>query len=482
MDNLKGAKEALKFAVYDGQELTDSFWLNQNKILMGSSTQSDITLQDRHISHYHALITVADDGVSVSDLGSRNGIFVNGERVTSKELLVGDILRVGAIDLFLEEGVQLDEKGVTPHFKDLDGNVVDYVDQLLNENIVAVPSKKNLVLIDDEYCDIQFEQPELELATDLPLEVDQLSLQGYQDFGEVKQQRDLVKPQVGSALELSLVSNGVMISMDFLTLQQSEYFVTPERKPFSKDVTLPLVSQRTKLLERRDEQLILHQLEGFNLSIGGRACQESEVILAVDDLAIWQLGSAQIMLRQVDAPPSLKGVPFWGRDKQFYRQLVQVVASIMGLMLLLLFVDIDNIPKEPERKLAVIYRIKSKTNLEVKNSTPSSGEQSEMKKVAKVTPKKVEPPKVKKVVTKSAPKRSARKLATKTKVAPKVVVKKKVKRYRFKLDNSLASLARKSVLPKKVKIAAKRRIASVNPLGVNSSELSDDRSLSNQQV
>jgi hypothetical protein len=483
MDSLKDAMTVLKFAIYDGKKELHSFWLDRSKLLVGTSPQSDIQLKDRHISHYHALVTVSEDSISICDLGSTNGIFVNGERITTSELLTGDLIRLGSTDIYLEEGVRVDNGGAARGVVNLDSEVQIYADKLLSEHVVAVPSKKNLVLIDDEYCDIEFDQPEIELPADLPLGVDQHLLTDYADFSEVEVERNLAKPQTGNCLEVSLVSNGVMISMDHLPLDQKKYYISPNRRSFSKDITLPLVSERTLLVEQLDQELVIHQLEGFNLAVNGSSSNDQRVPLAADGLAIWQLGSAQIMLRMVETPPSLKGVPFWGRDKEFYKQVCQVVLAVMGLMMLLLIVDVDEMKKEPERKLAVIYRIKSNTELLVENPTKSKGEQQDLKKVAKSKQKEVKPVEVKKIVKQQAPARSTKKVAAKkSKVVKKVAAKVKSRRYHFKLDNSLTSLAKKSVLPAKVKLAAKRRVASVNPLGVNSSELSDDRSLSNQKV
>ena len=66
----------------------------------GSGIQLD---GDEFASSRHARIDLGLDGVSVEDLGSTNGTFVNGDRVTSKRLLKpGDVLRVGQTELQLE--------------------------------------------------------------------------------------------------------------------------------------------------------------------------------------------------------------------------------------------------------------------------------------------------------------------------------------------------------------------------------------------
>jgi predicted component of type VI protein secretion system len=58
---------------------------------------------DEYVSSRHALITPADNGVWVEDLGSTNGTYVNGAPVTSTRLLQGgDLIRIGETQLRVE--------------------------------------------------------------------------------------------------------------------------------------------------------------------------------------------------------------------------------------------------------------------------------------------------------------------------------------------------------------------------------------------
>ena len=57
---------------------------------------------DEFTSSQHARIEPRTDGVWVEDLGSTNGTFLNGERVTAERLQPGDVVRVGQTELRLE--------------------------------------------------------------------------------------------------------------------------------------------------------------------------------------------------------------------------------------------------------------------------------------------------------------------------------------------------------------------------------------------
>ncbi|MDQ3379995.1 MAG: FHA domain-containing protein [Actinomycetota bacterium] len=57
---------------------------------------------DEFASGQHARLDPRADGAWVEDLGSTNGTFVNGERVTAQRLQVDDVIRVGQTELRLE--------------------------------------------------------------------------------------------------------------------------------------------------------------------------------------------------------------------------------------------------------------------------------------------------------------------------------------------------------------------------------------------
>ncbi|MGI8478395.1 MAG: FHA domain-containing protein [Gaiellaceae bacterium] len=57
---------------------------------------------DEFASGQHARIEPRADGVWVEDLGSTNGTFVNGARITAHRLQAGDVVRIGQTELRLE--------------------------------------------------------------------------------------------------------------------------------------------------------------------------------------------------------------------------------------------------------------------------------------------------------------------------------------------------------------------------------------------
>ena len=71
---------------------------------VGRGGQNDVTLEgDEFSSAQHARFEARRDGLWVEDLGSTNGTFVNGARVTTpRRLGKGDVVRVGQSDFRVE--------------------------------------------------------------------------------------------------------------------------------------------------------------------------------------------------------------------------------------------------------------------------------------------------------------------------------------------------------------------------------------------
>jgi pSer/pThr/pTyr-binding forkhead associated (FHA) protein len=61
-------------------------------VAIGRDPENDIQLSDRSVSKRHALVCLIGGEYVIQDLGSLNGIFINGERVKTAVLHSGDTL------------------------------------------------------------------------------------------------------------------------------------------------------------------------------------------------------------------------------------------------------------------------------------------------------------------------------------------------------------------------------------------------------
>jgi DNA-binding NtrC family response regulator len=65
------------------------------ELVLGTSPSADVVLHDESVSRRHCAVSVAEGGVVIRDLGSRNGTFVGGARVREAWARVGTVVTLG---------------------------------------------------------------------------------------------------------------------------------------------------------------------------------------------------------------------------------------------------------------------------------------------------------------------------------------------------------------------------------------------------
>ncbi len=82
----------------------DLYTLDSHPMTIGRGATNDVPLrEDEYSSTRHARLEPRRDGVWIEDIGSTNGTFVNGIRLTRERRLVpGDVVRIGETDLRFE--------------------------------------------------------------------------------------------------------------------------------------------------------------------------------------------------------------------------------------------------------------------------------------------------------------------------------------------------------------------------------------------
>lgn len=65
-------------------------------VVMGRSDETDVVLEDPYASEFHLRLIAQENGITLHDLGSTNGTYVNGRRISAPtELKHGDTIQVG---------------------------------------------------------------------------------------------------------------------------------------------------------------------------------------------------------------------------------------------------------------------------------------------------------------------------------------------------------------------------------------------------
>jgi pSer/pThr/pTyr-binding forkhead associated (FHA) protein len=100
------ARELGRLIVVSSPTFADGevFVLDSHPLTIGRAVNNDVSMpDDEYASGRHARFEPRRDGIWVEDIGSTNGTFVNGIRLTrERKLTPGDVIRVGETDLRFE--------------------------------------------------------------------------------------------------------------------------------------------------------------------------------------------------------------------------------------------------------------------------------------------------------------------------------------------------------------------------------------------
>ena len=90
------------FIVKEPSGTVKTFPMRQDHFDIGRSDHCELTISDSSVSGRHAEISRTDGDIKVRDVGSANGVYLNGERVEEAQLFDGDILRLGQTSIRID--------------------------------------------------------------------------------------------------------------------------------------------------------------------------------------------------------------------------------------------------------------------------------------------------------------------------------------------------------------------------------------------
>jgi two-component system NtrC family sensor kinase len=92
---------AYELLVIKGPDEGQTYVLKNDEVIIGRDQACQICFEDRTLSRQHARILINGDNLTIEDLGSVNGLLVNGVRLNNSELKVEDRLTLGKVELLV---------------------------------------------------------------------------------------------------------------------------------------------------------------------------------------------------------------------------------------------------------------------------------------------------------------------------------------------------------------------------------------------
>ena len=84
--------------VMSSEQKNRVYTLHEGRSKIGSGPDCEIVILLEGISRQHAMLVVQDGQFTISDLSSVNGTFVNNIPISRKEVIDGDIIKLGDVE------------------------------------------------------------------------------------------------------------------------------------------------------------------------------------------------------------------------------------------------------------------------------------------------------------------------------------------------------------------------------------------------
>jgi pSer/pThr/pTyr-binding forkhead associated (FHA) protein len=424
--------------------------IEKSKILLGSAINCDFTFDNNSISHYHAMLSLDNQGnLIILDLQSANGIFINGQKILTPTIITeGDSLTLGSLHFdIIEDSDILKVENVEKELTILN------TDEKIH---VPVRQNENEILIDGEYCDIIFKEDHFTPLTKLPISSLNYENTSYEQLEEMEESFELEKSSYKSCVQVTTLACGNVLDQYYLPLIDKEY--TASALASNGHIFIDIIESKSiPFISINNGNISVESLDGFSINDTSMDVNDKSKII------ILTKGTFQIFIEISNVPQKLINIPALVRETPFIKESSKIFAGIMIPMLLLLFVNFK-IPKEP-KKLSIIYKKPTNTKVTGKNlasKNPTSDSKNTGHKKTKQPDKKIahkkagqkskaKPMKAKKVSQKVAKQKS------KSQPSPKK--KAPVKAYQFKMASNVNSLFSKT---KSVAKTNSRSIASIS--------------------
>lgn len=127
--------------ILNAQEV-DRKVLDQDLIAIGRDMDNDIVINNLAVSRCHAILQINKGQITVKDMASSNGTFINGKKIEEAPLNPGDLMLIGKHILKLEMDEPIVATEVVEEKREIDDGTVIFDDETRDKFLEQMQSEK----------------------------------------------------------------------------------------------------------------------------------------------------------------------------------------------------------------------------------------------------------------------------------------------------------------------------------------------------
>lgn len=128
-----------------------ALWVVEKRYHIGSASENHLVLTEPGIDQVHAKLVQENDKYFLKDNNSSTGCFVNGQRVTHKEIVPGDMIRFGSTEIIVLDPRSAADK--PPSVSGAPWRLVSESSWLSGKNFI-ITTDRPMIVGRDQKCDI----------------------------------------------------------------------------------------------------------------------------------------------------------------------------------------------------------------------------------------------------------------------------------------------------------------------------------------
>lgn len=312
--------------------------ITEGRFIIGRAESCDIIIEHLSVNAIHGVIELTSSGVSIFDMNSTFGIWVNDDRKVIAKLNIGDRIKIGEVVLELQ-AYDLEE-----------------LPPLIKKSLPPLPH-----LASDISPKKQFKTLSLNKEADLS---EYIFEDGDDIYPVFKYEFDK------QALEVMILHNDRVFSIDYIPERKGEYYLTGNAKR-KNHLEFPILEKKEKkaFLQVDKNSYLLKPILGFEMwhldSQGSYHQVKNPLQLRQEEIVQYKKGYLEVLIRKIESPPVVAAAPLFRRDKEFKTILLWALALVLipliGLQLFTVDPELEK-EKAPERIATILYRKKQLSN------------------------------------------------------------------------------------------------------------------------